>query len=81
MNDETKHLPVIEDALGDEEAACSPSIYVSNEEAALLDAMRDLRRRSSELKPFARDSSPRSRAFVPSGRSSARDARRPTSAR
>ena len=49
MNDDTPFLPVIND---DDEAAsgCSPKVYVSNEEAAVLAAMRTLRDRSLELR-------------------------------
>lgn len=51
MATEDKHLPVIQPDLDDETApSCSPKIYVSNEEVALLDAMRALRQQSIELK-------------------------------
>jgi hypothetical protein len=43
-------LPVIQDELVEEVPSCSPTIYVSNEEAALLAGMRELRERSIELK-------------------------------
>jgi chromosome segregation ATPase len=44
-------LPVIQPDLEEQAApSCSPKIYVSNEEVALLDAMRTLRRKSIELK-------------------------------
>jgi hypothetical protein len=43
-------LPVIQDELEEDAPSCSPSIYVSNEEAALLSSMRQLRERSIELK-------------------------------
>ncbi len=44
-------LPVIQTELGEEEeSSCSPKIYVSNEEAALLHAMRNLREKSQALK-------------------------------
>ncbi len=46
-----RHLPVLENPDDDQDpAVCSPSIYVSNEEAALLDAMRQLRERSTAVK-------------------------------
>ena len=63
MANENKHLPVVQTDL-DEEAApsCSPTIYVSNEEAALLAAMRDLRDRSVELKQEKRDADPQRRS-------------------
>lgn len=49
-NDETL-LPVIQDRLEVEESpVCSPKIYVSNEEAAILASMRRLREQSLELK-------------------------------
>ena len=62
MANENKHLPVVQTDL-DEEAApsCSPTIYVSNEEAALLAAMRNLRNRSVELKKELRDADPQQR--------------------
>jgi hypothetical protein len=48
---EDKHLPVMQPDLDDQAApSCSPKIYVSNEEVALLDAMRALRQQSIELK-------------------------------
>ncbi len=50
MTDDSIRLPVVQDEPDEEPASCSPSIYVSNEEAMLLDAMRELHRRSSELK-------------------------------
>lgn len=52
MSDETTRLPVIQEFEGDDQelAACSPRIYVSNEEAAVLGAMRALRERSLELR-------------------------------
>ena len=62
-----KHLPVVQTDL-DEKAApsCSPTIYVSNEEAALLAAMRDLRDRSVELKKEKRDADPQQRSRLES---------------
>ena len=52
MSDEKKLLPVLPNDDGDEQElpACSPKIYVSNEEAAVLRAMRSLRERSLELR-------------------------------
>lgn len=51
MSNDEPLLPVIQDDLEINEApACSPKIYVSNEEAAILAAMRGLRERSLELK-------------------------------
>ena len=50
MSNEDRHLPVLDDGLGDPAPACSPKIYVSNEEATLLAAMRRLRERSLELR-------------------------------
>lgn len=50
MADESKHLPVIQGEPGENEASCSPRIYVSNEEAALLTEMRRLREQSTEVK-------------------------------
>ena len=50
MSNQSRHLPVIQDAPDTDEPSCSPKIYVSNNEAALLAGMRDLRERSIELK-------------------------------
>jgi len=50
MSNDDRYLPVLEDGLDDPAPACSPMIYVSNEEAALLAAMRRLRERSLELR-------------------------------
>jgi hypothetical protein len=51
MSDDTHRLPVIQNDIGEEAApSCSPSIYISNEETALLMAMRELRRQSAGLK-------------------------------
>ena len=45
------HLPIFDDQPIDEnEPSCSPKIYVSNEESALLAAMRDLRERAVEIR-------------------------------
>ena len=44
------HLPVIQDTLDEDASSCSPAIYVSNEEAALLAAMRELREQSIKIK-------------------------------
>ena len=56
MADNERLLPVLQPDVEEEAApSCSPKIYVSNEEVALLDAMRDLRRRSVELKGQMRD--------------------------
>jgi hypothetical protein len=66
MADDTKHLPVIENELDQDEASCSPKIYVSNEEVALLDAMRSLREQSKELKKEMRDAEPERRSQLES---------------
>jgi hypothetical protein len=50
MSDLKKTLPVIQIDDQSELASCSPTIYVSAEEAALLTLMRQLRERSAELK-------------------------------
>lgn len=50
MDKDEQQLPVIQDDLEEDAPSCSPTIYVSNEEAALLAAMRELRERSLELK-------------------------------
>ena len=67
MANDDRDLPVVQTDL-DEEAApsCSPTIYVSNEEAALLAAMRNLRNRSVELKKELRDTDPQQRSRLES---------------
>lgn len=45
------HLPIFNDQPdADDEASCSPKIYVSNEEKTILAAMRRLRDRAVELR-------------------------------
>lgn len=46
--------------------SCSPKIYVSNEEVALLNAMRELREQSKELKEKMRDADPERRSHLES---------------
>ena len=60
--DENRHLPVIEDGLEDEAPACSPTNYVSNEEAALLASMRRLREKSMVVRRDLKDADPEDRA-------------------
>jgi len=62
MTDTTKGLPVVQTDLDQGEPSCSPTIYVSNEEAALLATMRRLREESIELKAQMRDADPDLRA-------------------
>ena len=50
MSNDDRYLPVLENGPDNPAPACSPKIYVSNEEAALLAAMRRLRERSLELR-------------------------------
>jgi hypothetical protein len=50
VDKDEQRLPVIQDDLDGEVPSCSPTIYVSNEEVALLAGMRELRERSIELK-------------------------------
>ena len=51
MSENDLQLPVIQTDLDEEEdSSCSPKIYVSNEEAAILLSMRTLREKSQELK-------------------------------
>ena len=59
--DEYRHLPVIEEGLDDEAPACSPTNYVSNEEASLLASMRRLHERSKELQRDLGDADPEDR--------------------
>ena len=56
-----KHLPVVQTDLDEDEPSCSPKIYVSNEEAALLAEMRRLREHSVELKKELRGADPERR--------------------
>ena len=62
MNADDRHLPVIEDGLEDEAPACSPTNYVSNEEAALLASMRRLREKSMVVRRDLKDANPEDRA-------------------
>ena len=66
MTNGDRHLPVIQTDLDEGEPSCSPKIYVSNEEAALLAAMRDLRDRSSKLKKEMRNAKPERRSQLES---------------
>ena len=51
MSNDERGLPVINPPLEDsDEPSCSPKIYVSNEEAALLAEMRALREKSLEIR-------------------------------
>jgi hypothetical protein len=61
-----KHLPVVQGELGEGEPSCSPKIYVSNEEAALLAEMRHLREQSVELKKVMRNVDPERRSRLES---------------
>jgi hypothetical protein len=60
--DENRHLPVIEDGLDDEAPVCSPTNYVSNEEASLLASMRRLREKSMVVRRDLKDADPEDRA-------------------
>ena len=55
MSNDDRFLPVLDDGLDEAAPACSPKIYVSNEEAALLAAMRRLRERSLALRRELKD--------------------------
>lgn len=66
MADEQTHLPVVQSDLDESEPSCSPKIYVSNEEVALLDEMRRLRERSMEVKKAMRDADPEQRSRLES---------------
>jgi len=63
---DNKHLPVVQGDLDEDEPSCSPKIYVSNEEAALLAEMRQLREQSVELKKVMRDAEPEQRSQLES---------------
>ena len=58
MSSDDRHLPVIEDGLDDEVPACSPTNYVSNEEASLLASMRRLREKSVVVRRDLKDADP-----------------------
>jgi hypothetical protein len=61
-----KDLPVVQTNLDEGEPSCSPKIYVSNEEAALLAEMRRLREQSLELKKKMRGADPQRRSHLES---------------
>ena len=62
MGDFDNNLPVLENPDSEEDLpSCDPKVYVSNEEGALLAAMRDLRDRSLELRKTLESSSPEDR--------------------
>jgi len=63
---DSKHLPVVQTDVTKDEPSCSPKIYVSNEEAALLAEMRHLREQSVELKKVMRDVDPERRSRLES---------------
>ena len=62
--DDDRHLPVIEDGLDREAPICSPTNYVSNEEAALLASMRRLRKESVEVRRRLKDAGPEDRTHL-----------------
>ena len=62
VDDKDRHLPVIEGALDEEVPVCSPTNYVSNEEAALVASMRRLREESVVLRRDLKDADPADRA-------------------
>jgi len=64
VSNKDRFLPVLADDLDDPAPVCSPKIYVSNEEAALLAAMRGLRERSLALRRELRGSAPEGRARI-----------------
>jgi predicted nucleic acid-binding Zn-ribbon protein len=61
-----KHLPVVQTDLDEDAPSCSPKIYVSNEEAALLAEMRRLREQSLELKKEMQGADPHQRSHLES---------------
>ena len=63
---DSKHLPVVQTDVTKDEPSCTPKIYVSNEEAALLADMRLLRERSMELKKEMRSTDPERRSRLES---------------
>jgi septal ring factor EnvC (AmiA/AmiB activator) len=66
VTNEDRRLPVVQNDLDEGEPSCSPKIYVSNEEAALLAEMRRLREQSAELKREMRASEPERRSRLES---------------
>ena len=50
MGNDDSSLPVLDNDLEEPAPVCSPKIYVSNEEAAVLAEMRELREKSLELR-------------------------------
>lgn len=74
MVDKDKHLPVIQGDGDTGEPSCSPKIYVSNEEAALLAEMRELREQSIALKKEARGADAEKRSSLETQISELRDA-------
>ncbi len=50
MCDDDRVLPVVQNGVADEAPSCSPRIYISNEEAALLAGMRSLREQSAQIR-------------------------------
>lgn len=74
MVDKEKHLPVIQGDIDTGEPSCSPKIYVSNEEAALLAEMRELREQSIVLKTEARGADPEKRSSLETQIEALRDA-------
>jgi len=51
VSDKTStHLPIFDGQPENDEPSCSPKAYVSNEESAILDAMRRLRETAVELR-------------------------------
>ena len=66
MTNGDRHLPVVQPDLDKDEPSCSPKIYVSNEEVALLAEMRRLREQSAELKKEMRGADPGRRSRLES---------------
>jgi hypothetical protein len=62
VSDEHRNLPVIGDLPEEEAPVCSPTNYVSNEEAVLVAAMRGLREKSVVLRRILKDADPEDRA-------------------
>ncbi len=65
MGDFDNELPVLNNPDPEEDVtSCDPKVYISNEEGALLAAMRDLRERSLELRKTLEDSTPEARTSL-----------------
>jgi hypothetical protein len=76
------HLPIFDDQPASDEPSCSPKIYVSNEEKAILAAMRELRERAVAIRDrLAGDLSKKERRHLDTELAELRDRRTELAAR